>query len=174
MSKVTKAEKWFGKKKNDLTSEELKEFWRLEAKERRKLPKVQEYRKQYQKQYQKDNKEKINQSIKEWKQNNPEKVKSYRYAKLNREIEVLKKSLKETTDLMQNYLMENLELQEKLANKENEHIKDKLYLLEFLKANFADVYIYGVMKIDNYDRVKYSKDVNDIVDREIRKLNGEW
>lgn len=81
---------------------------------------------------------------------------------------------KETTDLLQNYLMERLELQEKLTNKENDHIKDKLYLLEFLKANFADCYIYGVMKTDNYDRVKCSKDINDIIDREIRKLNGEW
>lgn len=66
------------------------------------------------------------------------------------------------------------DLQAKLAEKENDHIKDKIYLLEFLKANFADCYIYGVMKTDNYDRVKYSKDVNDIIDREIRKLNGEW
>ena len=124
MAKITKSEKWFGKKKKDLTPEELKEFWRLDAQERRSNPEVREYHKQYNRQYnaqyRKDNKDKINQSIKEWKQNNPEKVKSYRYAKLNREIEVLKKALKETTDLMQNYLMENLELQAKLKELQGE------------------------------------------------------
>lgn len=131
MNKITKAEKWFGKKKKDLIPEELKEFWRLDAQERRNNPEVREYHQQYNKQYnaqyRKDNKEKINKSIKEWKQNNPEKIKGYRYAKLNREIEALKRALKETTDLMQKYLMEKLELQEKLANTENDHINDKLY-----------------------------------------------
>lgn len=117
MSKITKAEKWFGKKKKDLTAEELKEFWRLEAEERRKLSKVQEYRKQYQKQYKKDHKGKINQSIKDWKQKHPEKVKSYRYAKLNREIEYLKEELKKTTDLMLSYMQKCLSLEEQLGEK---------------------------------------------------------
>lgn len=95
---MTKAEKWFGKKKKDLTPEQLKEFWRLDAQERRRLPKVKEYRKKYQKQYKKDHKEKINQSIKDWKQKHPEKVKGYRYAKLNREIEILELALEMACD----------------------------------------------------------------------------
>lgn len=99
---MTKSEKWFGKKKKDLTPEELKEFWRLDAQERRSNPEYREYHSQYNKQYnaqyRKENKEKINQSIKEWKQNNPEKVKGYRYAKLNREIEILELALEMACD----------------------------------------------------------------------------
>ena len=119
MGEITKAEKWFGKKKKDLTQEELKEFWRLEAQERRSNPEVREYHKQYNKQYnaqyRKDNKEKINQSIKEWKQKNPDKVKSYRYAKQNREIEQLKQQLKETSDLLQSYIKKCLILEQQLG-----------------------------------------------------------
>ena len=118
---MTKSEKWFGKKKKDLTPEELKEFWRLDAQERRSNPEYREYHskynKQYNAQYRKENKEKINQSIKEWKQNNPEKVKGYRYAKLNREIEYLKEELKKTTDLMLSYMQKCLSLEEQLGEK---------------------------------------------------------
>lgn len=69
--------------------------------------------------------------------------------------------------------IENQKLKQQLADKEEQHIKDKIYLLEFLKANFADVYLTGVMKTDNYDRSKYSRDVDSIIDREIKRLKEE-
>lgn len=114
--------------------------------------------------------------------------------KQNKEISVLKSVVKDKDEIIDKlnkvisdlsytvnndannslYILEKVnDLKNQLAEKEKKHIEDKIYLLEFLKANFADVYIYGVMKTDNYDRSKYSKDVDSIIDREIRKLKGE-
>jgi hypothetical protein len=70
MSKITKAEKWFGKKQKDLTKEELREFWKLESRERRKLPKVKEYKKQYNKKYIQEHREEWSMRNKEWRNNN--------------------------------------------------------------------------------------------------------
>ena len=91
----------------------------------------------------------------------------------NRNVELLDESLNLIRANNQ-YFEENTKFKQQLAEKDKEIIKDKIHLLEFLKANFADVYLNGVMKIDCYDRVKYSKDVDSIIDREISKLKGEW
>ena len=68
MSRITRAEKWFGKKKKDLNEEERKEFEKLYSQEV----------KQYQVEYHK-----------KWRKENPEKVKEY-YTKYNNENKTLK------------------------------------------------------------------------------------
>lgn len=87
MSRITRAEKWFGKKKKDLNEEERKEFEKLYSQEV----------KQYQVEYHK-----------KWRKENPEKVKEY-YTKYNNE----NKTLKEENDKLKQQIAD---LEEQLKN----------------------------------------------------------
>ena len=93
MSRITRAEKWFGKKKKDLNEEERKEFEKLYSQEV----------KQYQVEYHK-----------KWRKENPEKVKEY-YTKYNNE----NKTLKEENDKLKQQIAD---LESKLAE-HNEYFR---------------------------------------------------
>lgn len=93
MNNKTKAEQLFGKRSKDLNEKELREYYKLLQRERRKRPDVQEYVKRIAKEYQKNNREKINQAKREWNRKNPDKIKKYRNASFKREIALLEKAL---------------------------------------------------------------------------------
>ena len=93
MKKITNSERWLGKRKKDLNEEELKEYFKLSQRERRRRPDVQEYIKKYNREYVAKNRTEIYKKNREWQKRNPEKMKSYKNSKLKREIAVLEKAL---------------------------------------------------------------------------------